>query len=142
MDAIALDILLVEDNPGDVFLINRILETSTLHYRLHHVEDGQAATEFLRHQGQYDQAPNPHLILLDLNLPLKDGRQILADIKSDPDLLHIPVIVLSTSSAPQDIEDSYQLQADFYLTKPLSLPELALKSQQIQDFWTNWQGPP
>lgn len=142
MDAIALDILLVEDNPGDVFLINRILEASSLRYNLHHVEDGQAATEFLGHQGEYDQAPNPHLILLDLNLPRKDGRQVLAEIKSDPQLAAIPVIVLSTSSAPQDIEESYRLQADYYVTKPLNFSELAIKAQQIQDFWSDWQLQP
>ena len=139
MDTHPINILLVEDNPGDVFLINRMLEECSLQYTLHRVDNGEAATDFLRQIQAYDQAPCPQLILLDLNLPIKNGREVLADIKTDPKLQHIPVIVLSTSDAPEDIEESYQLKADYYVTKPSSFHEFANKAQDIYDFWLQWQ---
>jgi CheY-like chemotaxis protein len=139
MDTEPIDILLVEDNPGDVFLINRMLEECPLRYILHRVDNGEAATDFLRQTQAYPQAPIPQLILLDLNLPIKNGREVLADIKSDPKLQHIPVIVLSTSNAPEDIAESYQLKADYYVTKPSSFDEFSSKAQDIHDFWLRWQ---
>jgi len=139
MDITPVDILLVEDNPGDVFLLNRMLEECSLSYTLHRVDNGEAATEFLRQVHGYQQAPFPQLILLDLNLPIKNGREVLLDIKSDPKLQHIPVIVLSTSNAPEDIEESYRLKADYYVTKPSSFDEFAGKAQDIHDFWLRWQ---
>ena len=140
METNPIDILLVEDNPGDVFLITRMLEESSLSYTLHRVDNGKSATDFLRNLRSYEQAPFPQLILLDLNLPIMNGKEVLADIKTDQKLKHIPVIVLSTSNAPEDIEESYRLKADYYVTKPSSFHEFAGKAQDIQDFWFQWQG--
>ncbi len=139
MDIPPVNILLVEDNPGDVFLINRMLEECAFRYTLHRVENGEAATDFLRQNQASRKAPFPQLILLDLNLPIKNGREVLADIKSDPTLQHIPVIVLSTSNSPEDIEESYRLKADYYVTKPSSFHEFADKAQDIHGFWLRWQ---
>ena len=138
MDKKPIDILLVEDNPGDVFLINRMLEACSLRYTLHPVDNGKAATDFLRQSRTNAQAPFPQLILLDLNLPIMNGKEVLADIKTDPKLKHIPVIVLSTSNAPEDIEESYRLKADYYVTKPSSFHEFAGKAQDIHNFWLQW----
>ncbi len=139
METIPIDILLVEDNPGDVFLITRMLEECPLCHTLHRVDNGKAATDFLRNLRLYEQAPFPQLILLDLNLPIMNGKEVLADIKTDQKLKHIPVIVLSTSNAPEDIEESYRLKADYYVTKPSSFHEFAGKAQDIYNFWLQWQ---
>lgn len=139
METIPIDILLVEDNPGDVFLITRMLEECPLRHTLHRVDNGKAATDFLRNLRLYEQAPFPQLILLDLNLPIMNGKEVLADIKTDQKLKHIPVIVLSTSNAPEDIEESYRLKADYYVTKPSSFHEFAGKAQDIYNFWLQWQ---
>lgn len=139
MDINPIDILLVEDNPGDVFLITRMLAECSLHHRLHPVNNGKTATDFLRQNHTGNPPPLPQLILLDLNLPIMDGKEVLADIKTDPNLKHIPVIVLSTSNAPADIEESYRLKADYYVIKPSSFHEFAEKAQDIYNFWLEWQ---
>lgn len=133
-----IDILLVEDNPGDKFLINRMLDNCSLQYTLHWVDNGKAAIDFLQKLHTYQQAPSPQLILLDLNLPILKGTEVLAHIKADPNLQQIPVVVLSTSSAPEDIAESYRLKADYYVTKPSGLTELDEKAQDIQNFWLRW----
>lgn len=139
MATFPINILLVEDNPGDVFLIQRMLEVCALQYKLHRVDNGQAAIEFLHQHLTFAEAPSPQLILLDLNLPILNGKEVLAKIKTDPHLCQIPVVVLSTSNAPEDIEESYRLKADYYVTKPGSYSELDEKAQDIHNFWVHWQ---
>ena len=131
----AIEILLVEDNPGDVRLTIEGLNEAKVHNNLHVARDGVEALGFLRRQGQFADAVRPDLILLDLNLPRMDGREVLAEVKSDPDLKAIPVVVLTTSSAEQDILHSYQLQANCYITKPVDLEQFITVVRSIQDFW-------
>src|SRR4051812_39335586 len=116
-----IDILLVEDNPGDARLTQEALKESKMLNNLHHVRDGVEAMEFLRHEGKHKDAPTPDIILLDLNLPRKDGREVLAELKGMPRLKNIPVVVLTTSDAEQDILMSYNLHANCYITKPVDL---------------------
>src|SRR3989475_12399954 len=129
------DILLVEDNPGDVRLTREALGEAKFKNALYVAGDGVEAIAFLRRQGKYADAVRPHLILLDLNLPRKDGREVLAEIKQDPELKRIPVVVLTTSSAPEDIQKSYDLHANCYIVKPLGLDQFAKIGRSIQDFW-------
>ena len=129
------EILLVEDNPGDVELTREALDGAKLSNTLHVVADGMAALAFLRRQGPYADAPRPDLILLDLNLPKKDGREVLAEIKEDESLKIIPVIVLTTSKADEDILRSYKLNANCYISKPVSFNGFANVVHSIQDFW-------
>jgi two-component system, chemotaxis family, response regulator Rcp1 len=129
------DILLVEDNPGDVLLTREAFREGRYFPRLSVVEDGEEALQFLRREGQYRAAPRPALILLDLNLPKKDGRELLAEVKEDPELRHIPVIVLTTSEAEQDIWRAYKLHANCYLTKPLDMDSFMKKVRSVEDFW-------
>jgi CheY-like chemotaxis protein len=131
----AVEILLVEDNPGDVRLTIEGLKEAKVRNNLHVARDGVEALEFLRRQGQFDDAVRPDLILLDLNLPRMDGREVLAVIKSDPDLKTIPVVVLTTSSAEQDVLHSYELQANSYITKPVDLEQFIKVVRSIEDFW-------
>lgn len=128
-------ILLIEDNPGDVRLTIEILKESHLLNQIHTVKDGIDAMDFLRHQGKYADAPRPDLVLLDLNLPKKDGREVLAEIKEDPALRCIPVVILTTSEAEQDILKSYNLHANCYITKPVDLEKFITVIRSIQDFW-------
>ena len=128
-------ILLVEDNPGDVDLSREALETSKVHNALHMVGDGEAAMAFLRRAGQYADAPRPDLVLLDLNLPKKNGREVLAEIKSDEDLKRIPVVILTGSKAEEDIVKSYGLHANCYITKPIDLNQFLKVVQAIESFW-------
>jgi CheY-like chemotaxis protein len=128
-------ILLVEDNPGDVRLVQEELRESKITSQLHAVSDGKDALAFLRKQGIYINAGRPDLILLDLNLPRKDGREVLAEIKADPDLLRIPVVILTSSEAEEDILNSYNHHANCYITKPLDLETFIEVVQAIQDFW-------
>ncbi|HKE67268.1 MAG TPA: response regulator, partial [Micromonosporaceae bacterium] len=114
-----IDVLLVEDDPGDVLMTREAFEHHKIANRLHVVDDGVKAVEFLRHEGEYAGVPRPGLILLDLNLPRRSGREVLADIKSDPDLCDIPVVILTTSSAEEDVVRSYKLHANAYVTKPV-----------------------
>ncbi len=130
-----IDILLVEDSPADVDLTREALEDAKVRNTLHVVSDGVAALEFLRREGDYADAPRPDLILLDLNLPKKDGREVLADIKADPSLRRIPVVVLTTSEAEQDIVRSYDLHANCYVTKPVDLEQFIAVIKSIESFW-------
>jgi len=132
-----IDILLVEDNPGDVRLTREALRDGKLLNRLSTVTDGQQAIAFLRKQGSYAQAIRPDLILLDLNLPRKDGREVLAEIKADPDLRIIPVIVLTSSQAEQDILKSYNMHANCYVTKPVDLVKFVDAVKAVEDFWVH-----
>src|ERR1700694_1279104 len=113
-----IEVLLVEDSPGDVRLTVEACKTAKMHINLRVVYDGAEAMEYLRHEGKYADALRPDLILLDLNLPKKDGREVLGDIKGNPGLLHIPVVILTTSAAEADILRSYRLHANGYITKP------------------------
>jgi chemotaxis family two-component system response regulator Rcp1 len=129
------DILLVEDNPGDADLAREALENSKLHNDLSVVGDGVEAMDFLRRKGKYAQAPRPDLILLDLNLPKKDGREVLAEIKGDPDLKRIPVVILTMSKDEEDVLKSYNLHANCFITKPIDLTQFMKVVKSIEDFW-------
>jgi len=129
------EILLVEDSPSDVLMTRQALENAKLLNNLHVVEDGVEALEFLRHQGRYASAPRPHLILLDLNLPKKSGREVLGEIKADPQFKMIPVVVLTTSKAEEDVLQSYGLHANCYVTKPVEFSNFAAVIQSIEKFW-------
>ena len=131
----SIEILLVEDNPGDADLAREALETSKVHNTLRVVGDGEAAMAFLRRQGKYADAPRPDLVLLDLNLPKKDGREVLAEVKADDDLKRIPVVILTTSKAEEDILKTYNLHANCYITKPIDLNQFIKVVQSIEEFW-------
>ena len=128
-------ILLVEDNPGDVGLTLEALKEATLPNKLTVVKNGADALSLLRRQGQYAGAARPDLILLDLNLPRKDGREVLADIKEDEDLKRIPVVILTVSNDEADILKSYNLHANCYITKPIDLGQFIKVVKSIEDFW-------
>jgi chemotaxis family two-component system response regulator Rcp1 len=129
------EILLVEDSPGDARLAKEALKESSIKNNLHLVEDGEKALDFLYKRGEFYTAPSPDLILLDLNLPKINGHQVLATIKSDDILRKIPVVVLSISSSEKDIEESYNLNANCHVTKPLDLNEFIKVFETIQNFW-------
>ena len=131
----AIDILLVEDSPGDILLTQEAFHCAKVRNRLHITRDGADAMDFLRREGAYGQAPRPDLILLDLNLPKKDGRTTLAEIKEDDSLKTIPVVILSSSSANTDILSSYQLRANCYITKPVDLDGYAKVVRSVENFW-------
>jgi chemotaxis family two-component system response regulator Rcp1 len=131
----AVEILLVEDNPADARLTREVFEGGRLSTHLNVVSDGEEAMAFLRREGAYSECPRPKLILLDLNLPRKDGREVLQELKADPRLSRIPVIVLTTSAAESDILHSYDLQANCFITKPLDLDEFFGVVRAIEDFW-------
>jgi chemotaxis family two-component system response regulator Rcp1 len=131
------DILLVEDNPGDVRLIREALRDGKLLNQLSTVMDGQQAMAFLRKQGSYAQVSQPDLILLDLNLPRKDGREVLAEIKADPDLKRIPVVIVTSSQADEDILRTYNLHANCYVTKPVDLAKFVAVVKSVEDFWVS-----
>lgn len=131
----AAEILLVEDNPGDVRLTREALKEGKILNNVSVVEDGVEALAFLRREGKYCNAVRPDLILLDLNLPKKDGREVLAEIKVDPGLKNIPVVILTTSAAEQDILKTYDLHANCYITKPVDLEQFIKIVQLIEDFW-------
>lgn len=128
-------ILLVEDNPGDVFLTQEAFREGKLAHTLSIAEDGEEALAFLRKEGVYTNAQNPDLILLDLNLPKKDGREVLAEVKDDPKLQRIPVIVLTTSDLETDVRQAYASHANCYLTKPVQMEDFLRKIRLIEDFW-------
>ncbi|MBI9062206.1 MAG: response regulator [Marinilabiliaceae bacterium] len=130
-----IDILMVEDNPGDVQLTKEALEGCKMCNNLHVVEDGEQAMDFLKRIGEYRNAPKPDLIILDLNLPKKDGREVLKDIKSDEVLKTIPVVVLTTSKSEVDVLKSYKLHANCYITKPIDLEQFIEVVQSIEHFW-------
>jgi CheY-like chemotaxis protein len=131
----AIEILLVEDNPGDVELTEEALNGGKVRNRLHVVTDGVEAMAFLRREGKYADAPTPDLILLDLNLPRKDGREVLAEIKADPHLGRIPVVVLTTSEAERDVLQTYELHANCFVTKPVDLHQFLEVVKSIEGFW-------
>jgi len=128
-------ILLVEDEPGDAYLTTEALKSAKIINRVHLVEDGVEAMAFLHKHAPYTNAPRPDLILLDLNLPRKDGRQVLAEIKQDPCLSSIPVVILTTSSADNDVLPSYNLHANCYITKPVDLDQFMSVVKATHEFW-------
>jgi chemotaxis family two-component system response regulator Rcp1 len=130
-----IEILLVEDNPGDVRLTQEVLKEGRIANTIHVVGDGVAALAFLRREGEFADVPLIDLILLDLNLPKKDGREVLAETKSDPVLRAIPVVVLTTSAAELDVASAYGLQANCYIVKPVDLRRFQEIVRSIEDFW-------
>jgi len=133
----SVDILLVEDNPGDVRLIQEALQDGKLLNRVSTVTDGQKALAYLRKEGSYAQATRPDLILLDLNIPRKDGREVLAEIKADPHLRSIPVVIVTSSQAEEDILRSYNTHANCYVTKPVDLEKFVAVVRAIEEFWVS-----
>ena len=129
------NILLVEDNPSDVYLTEVALQEASITSNLHVVEDGDKAMAFLRREGAFGAAPRPDLILLDLNLPGKDGRQLLSELKSDESLRRIPVIVLTTSTADSDVTTCYDLHCNCYITKPVDFDHFERVVREIERFW-------
>ncbi|AHD19225.1 response regulator [Rhodococcus pyridinivorans] len=130
-----IDVLLVEDDPGDELMTREAFEDNKIGNTLHVVRDGEEALDFLYRRGEYENAPRPDLILLDLNLPKYDGRQVLEQVKSDTDLTDIPVVVLTTSAAEEDILRSYKLHANAYVTKPVDLDQFIHAVRQIDEFF-------
>lgn len=129
------EVLLVEDNPSDVRLTREAMKEGPVLNNLHVVGDGQAAIDFLTRKPPYENAPRPDLVLLDLNLPRKSGREVLAVIKADPTLMTIPIVVLTTSKAEEDIVHTYQLHANCFITKPVDLDKFIAVVHQVEDFW-------
>jgi two-component system, chemotaxis family, response regulator Rcp1 len=129
------DILLVEDNPVDVMVAQDALTEAKMCNKVHVAEDGEEALDFLYRRGKYVDAPRPDLILLDLNLPKKSGTDVLAEIKQDPSLLDIPVVILTTSQAERDVLTSYSLHANCFITKPVDMLQFTEVIKSIEDFW-------
>lgn len=129
------DILLVEDNPGDLYLISDVFSRSSVPHTIYSVADGEAALAFLQRKGEYALAPHPHLILLDLNLPRKNGMEVLREMKTSERLKIIPVVVFTSSREERDAIDSYKLGASSFVTKPLNLAEFSQAVQSIENFW-------
>jgi CheY-like chemotaxis protein len=129
------EILLVEDNPGDERLTREALREGKVYHNLHWAKDGVEAMAFLRREGKYAAVPRPDIVLLDLNLPKKDGREVLEEIKSDEDLKRIPVVVLTTSKAEEDVLRTYNLHANCYVTKPVDLEKFIVVVRSIDVFW-------
>jgi chemotaxis family two-component system response regulator Rcp1 len=130
-----MEILLVEDSAADVLLTEEAFQAAKVLNRLSVVRDGVEAMDFLRHRGQYTMAPRPDLILLDLNLPRKNGRAVLAEIKADPVLRRIPVVILTTSAAAEDVLKSYDLHSNSYIIKPVALAQFVHVLRLIEDYW-------
>ena len=130
-----IEILLVEDNPGDVGLTEAALEENKMRNQLHVAKDGEEAMHFLFKQDKFSDAPRPDLIILDLNMPKKDGRDVLKEIKTNPDLKKIPVVILTSSKAEEDIIKSYNLHANCYIKKPLDFEQFIKVVQSIEHFW-------
>jgi len=130
-----IQVLLVDDNPGDVRLTQEAFKDAKVHLEMHVAFDGMEAMEFLNREGRFAESPRPDLILLDLNLPRKDGREVLADIKNDPSLKMIPVVILTTSASDVDIERSYLLHANCYISKPVDLDGFLTVVRSIDNFW-------
>jgi CheY-like chemotaxis protein len=135
MNTKPVEILLVEDNEGDVGLVEEVFEEAKIRNILHVAEDGEEAMLFLNKQSHYKDVPTPDIILLDLNLPKKDGREVLEEIKTDEKLKRIPVVVLTTSKAEEDILKSYDLHANSYITKPVDFDQFIRVVRSIEDFW-------
>ena len=135
MNVKAIDVLLIEDNPGDVRLTQEALKEAKVCNKLTVAGNGVDGLAILRQEGKFAGAPRPDLILLDLNLPKKDGREVLAEVKADPDLRRIPVVILTSSKAEEDIVKAYDLNANCYVTKPVDLDEFMSVVKSIEDFW-------
>jgi chemotaxis family two-component system response regulator Rcp1 len=135
MNPPAIHILLIEDNPGDVRLAIETFKDAKIHNQVNVVPDGVEAMAYLRKQGKYANATRPDVILLDLNMPRKDGREVLKEVKEDPDLRRIPVVILTMSQAEQDILKSYDLHANCYISKPVDLTQFNKVVQSIENFW-------
>jgi chemotaxis family two-component system response regulator Rcp1 len=136
------EILMVDDNPADIDLTSEVLAQSKGHFHVNAVNDGAEAISFLRRQGKYAKAPVPDLVVLDLNLPRKDGCEVLSNIKADPALAKIPVVIFTTSQANSDIARSYKLGANCYLKKPGNLPEFIAVVQSMAEFWLGFVSLP
>ena len=136
------DILLVDDNPADVGLTREVLAASTYHSNIHNVADGEEAIAFLRRRGKYAQAVRPDLVVLDLNMPRRGGRAVLAEVKTDPLLRTIPIVVFTTSQADRDITHSYELGANCYISKPGNLGDFFSAVQSIEEFWFGFTSLP
>ena len=136
------EILMVDDNPADIDLTSEILAQSKKRFHVNAVNDGAEAISFLRHHGKYAQAPVPDLVVLDLNLPRKDGCEVLSNIKADPALAKIPVVIFTTSQANSDITRTYKLGANCYLQKPGNLPEFVAVVQSMAEFWLGFASLP
>jgi two-component system, chemotaxis family, response regulator Rcp1 len=136
------EVLLVDDNPADIDLTSEVLSKSRQHFQVSAVNDGAQAISFLRREGEFAKAPVPDLVVLDLNLPRKDGRQVLSEIKSDPALARIPVVIFTTSQANSDISRCYELGANCYLRKPGNLPDFIAVVQSMADFWLGFASLP
>jgi two-component system, chemotaxis family, response regulator Rcp1 len=134
-DATPIEVLLVEDSPGDVRLTREAFKDAKVHLNLNVASDGAEAMDFLNREGKHPHAPRPDLILLDLNLPKKDGREVLKEVKESPTLKSIPVVILTTSASDADILRSYRLHANCYITKPVSLDGFLQVVKSIDDFW-------
>jgi CheY-like chemotaxis protein len=132
-----IEVLLVEDDAGDELMTREAFEDNKIRNRLHVARDGEEALDFLYHRGAHAEAPAADLILLDLNLPKYDGRQILEQIKSDPELSHVPVVILTTSSSEEDILRSYRLHANAYVTKPVDVDQFIAAVRQIDEFFVS-----
>jgi CheY-like chemotaxis protein len=132
------EVLLVDDNPADMDLTKEVLGKSKWHFHVHAVNDGAEAISFLRREGKYEKVPSPDLMVLDLNLPRKDGRQVLAEVKADRSLAKIPVIIFTTSQASTDIMRCYQLGANCYLRKPGNLADFVAIVKSMADFWLGY----
>lgn len=130
-----LEVLLVEDSPGDVRLTREALKDAKVHINLHVASDGVEALAFLKREGEYAEVPRPDMILLDLNLPRKDGRQVLEEIKATPALMTIPIVILTTSESEEDILRSYRLHANCYISKPVDLDGFLTVVKSIDNFW-------
>lgn len=151
-DMKVIDILVVEDNAGDARLIREVLDENKIFNSLHFVRDGNEAMDFLNNNGKFKSVPKPDLIILDLNLPRKDGREVLAEIKADDKLKHIPVVIMTISQAEEDIMKSYSLHANCFITKPIDLTQFIKVIKSIEDFWFSvvklppkagdWYSPP
>jgi len=135
MSSTAIEILLVEDNPGDARLTREAFKEGRLLNNLTVVGDGVEALAYLRREGQYSNCPRPDLVLLDLNLPKKDGREVLSEIKTDDELKMIPVVVLTTSAAQEDVTRAYGSHANCYITKPVDLDQFLRVAHSIENFW-------
>lgn len=131
----SVEILLVEDNPADIRLTQEAFKEAKIHNNLHVVQDGMSAVEFIRQEGPYKNAPRPDLILLDLNLPKMDGREVLQIIKTGSDTMQIPVVILTTSEDEEDVLRSYKLHANAYLVKPIDMMQFIKMIKQLEGFW-------
>jgi CheY-like chemotaxis protein len=130
-----INILLVEDNPADARLINEVFKDTNVNNKLHVVKDGVEAMDFLNKANEYIDAPQPDIILLDLNLPRKDGREVLREVKKNEDLKSIPIVILTTSSAKEDVIKTYNNHANCYITKPVDFDQFLMVINAIEDFW-------